>query len=501
MKTYIIQLEEHDDLISVRDKMSWAKSERILLVWPPRRKANIRSLDLVLLQRHAQALGAQLGIASRSGEIRRSATESHIPVFKTSSEAQLADWNDAIIKRPALVGGRRRLSRTQLNRMRKNLNLKQPAWTRNIYARIGIFSFGVLAVLIIFIIFLPSAKVKITPVQQNQSITITVTIDPSSSAVNISGVVPAYPVSTTVEGDSEMPATGKMTIPELQASGKVQFTNLGETRVQIAEGTVVRTVVDPAVRFLVTRAGEVPGGVGQKIELPVRAVDGGPAGNLKPDTLQAIEGALGLNLSVTNLEPTSGGGNVEKTTATTAERTQLFNRLSDSLSQQAWENMLAQVPAGGTLLHGSQTSEATSAAYNPPEGSSGSTLSLDLKQNEKAYYITENDLRSLGNLVLDASIPSGFEPLSDTLVIKPVGEPEVKANGQLAWQIRFDRSVAAHIVPLEVISIILGKTPKTAAENLSALINTTSSQISLTPSWWPWVPALPMRISVELVNQ
>jgi len=71
MKTQIIKLDSHDDVISIRDKMSWAKTERILLIFPRRLSLLMRNIDLLLLRRHAAELGAQLGIVARSNELRR----------------------------------------------------------------------------------------------------------------------------------------------------------------------------------------------------------------------------------------------------------------------------------------------------------------------------------------------------------------------------------------------------------------------------------------------
>jgi len=53
VKTQIITLESHDDLISVRDRLSWAKTPRILLVWAKYEKVTLRQVDLKVLQRHA----------------------------------------------------------------------------------------------------------------------------------------------------------------------------------------------------------------------------------------------------------------------------------------------------------------------------------------------------------------------------------------------------------------------------------------------------------------
>ena len=71
MKTQIITLESHDDLISVRDRLSWAKTPRILLVWPKYEKVTLRQVDLKVLQRHASSLGAQLGLVTRARRDRR----------------------------------------------------------------------------------------------------------------------------------------------------------------------------------------------------------------------------------------------------------------------------------------------------------------------------------------------------------------------------------------------------------------------------------------------
>src|SRR3972149_3670349 len=92
MKTQIITLESHDDLISIRDRMSWAKTPRILLVWPKSERIPLRPLDLKVLQRHAASLGAQLGLVTRYRSLRREAQALGIPVFKSTGQAQRKPW-------------------------------------------------------------------------------------------------------------------------------------------------------------------------------------------------------------------------------------------------------------------------------------------------------------------------------------------------------------------------------------------------------------------------
>jgi hypothetical protein len=495
MKTYIIQLEQHDDLISVRDKMSWAKSPRILLIWPPRRKANIRPLDLVLLKRHATALGSLLGIVSRSGDIRRSATDLKIPAFETPSEAQTEIWRIMPVLRTRV---RKKIGPDDLREMKKDLSPSEPNWINNPSARVGIFSAGVLAVLVFFIILLPSATIQITPITQPQKITIPIVVDPSASDVQISGVVPAYSISATVAGKDELPATGKMTVPEGRASGVVRFTNLTQSKVLIPEGTIIKTISDPSIRFFVTKEGEVPEGVGKSIDIPVRAFEGGFAGNLPEDSLQSIDGSLGLSLSVTNPDPTTGGVDAEKTSATEDDRAKLYKKVEELLSVQALTEIEAQVPPGGFLIEDSLFAEDKSIAFDPPLGEPGSNVSLDLEQEYHAFYIRTEDLEKLGALVLNSSLPEGYSPLANSMVVTPLGIPTIGDGGEIAWELAAEQLIAEDIDDMSVITKVMGKTPNSAIKHLSGIKMAGSPKITLSPSWWLLLPSIPMRIAVEL---
>jgi hypothetical protein len=495
MKTYIIQLEQHDDLVSVRDKMSWAKSPRILLIWPPRRTTNIRPLDLVLLKRHATALGSQLALVSRSGDIRRSAADSKIPAFKTPAEAQTEIWR---IKSVFRTGKRKKIESADLREMKKKLSHSEPDWMKNPPARVGIFSAGVLAVLVFFIILLPSATIQITPITKPQKITIPIVVDPSALDVQISGIIPAYSISATVAGNDVLPASGKITIPEGRATGVVRFTNLTQSQVQILEGTIVKTLTDPAVRFFVTKEAEVPEGVGESLEIPVRALEGGYAGNLPEDSLQSIEGSLGLSLSVTNPNPTTGGVDAEKTSATDEDREKLYKIVEKLLFDQALTEIESQVPPGGYLIADLLVAEDKSIVFDPPPGEPGANLSLDLEREYKAFYIRTEDLEKLGALVLNSSLPEGYSPLASSLVVTPLGTPAVRDDGGIVWELEAEQLMSEDIDDMAVITKVLGKTPNSAINRLSEIKMAGSPKITLSPSWWLLMPSIPMRIAVEL---
>ena len=89
MKIQIVHLETHDDVISTRDKMGWGQTNRIILIWPAKGAILDRPLDLVLLQRHSQSLGAQLSLVTRDEEVCFNAEQLGIPTFPSLRKAQL----------------------------------------------------------------------------------------------------------------------------------------------------------------------------------------------------------------------------------------------------------------------------------------------------------------------------------------------------------------------------------------------------------------------------
>src|SRR5215213_3500778 len=158
MKTQIITLESHDDLISVRDRMSWAKTPRILLVWPKYEKVTLRQVDLKVLQRHASTLGAQLGLVTRARRVRADAEVLRIPVFESTGQAQRVAW-----PKPRHKRWLQRAPRKDLREQREQVFAKEEAWRTHPAARVGAFIVGVASVLILAALFIPRAQVTLYP--------------------------------------------------------------------------------------------------------------------------------------------------------------------------------------------------------------------------------------------------------------------------------------------------------------------------------------------------
>lgn len=491
MKTQIITLESHDDLISVRDRLSWAKTPRILLVWPKYEKITLRQVDLKVLQRHASSLGAQLGLVTRARRVRKDAEALHMPVFESTGQAQRVTWPKPRRRRFA-----RRAPRRNLREQREQISAGEAVWRSYPVVRISTFLVGVLAVLTLVALFIPRARITLNPISKTQSIVLPVTASPSVESVFITGNIPAREKRVIVDGTQTVIVTGAAVIPQSKAKGDVEFRNLTQQAVTIPAGTVVRNA--EGMRFATTRNGEVEAGVDKLLELPIEAVDAGIAGNLEPEAINAIEGRLGLSLSVTNPEPTTGGRELPSVQASDADRKRAQTLLMKSLEQDAREKFSNEIAPGDLLFEKTMAvSQTLLEEYDPPAGAAGTQLTLTMQVEYAVLYAAASDLTELASLALNASLPSGFSAASDAVTVTPVAKPSLHQDGSAKWTMRAERKIVQQINAAYVTQLIQGfgawNVEAKLAENLPLA---GAPQIQLSPAWWPWMPIVPFRISV-----
>ncbi len=255
MKTYILRLEPHDDLVSTRDKMGWAKDSRILLVWPENKALLNRRLDLILLQRHSRSLGSQLALVTRDPEVHYFAPRLGIPVFRSLHKAQGQHWRvprrfrrfQEMAERPDLQGkledkpfGSPKTQGPESGRSRVALRPPIENYTLPPLARLALFLVGVLAVLALAASLAPSARLVLTPRTMVQDVLIDAWTGPDIDSVNISGAVPSQLITVAVEGRDSLPSSGSLRLTSQPATGTVTFTNLTDQPVKIPLGSGVR---------------------------------------------------------------------------------------------------------------------------------------------------------------------------------------------------------------------------------------------------------------------
>jgi hypothetical protein len=494
LKTKIITLESHDDLISVRDKLSWAKTPRILLVWPQYEKVTLRLLDLKVLQRHADSLGAQLGLVTRRMKVRRDAESLGIPVFRSTPEAQRKEWKQSTPREQFIPKPPRR----DLRELRDIAYPKESAWRTSLPGRIITFTFAVAAVLAIAILFIPHASVTVYPEIKAQSVTIPINASEANAAVSITGAIPARKISVTVSAEQTLAITHTITVPKSKAQGLVRFSNLSQGETVIPKGTIVSTTDDPPARF-VTLTDTLFGAQNKFVDVKIEALDPGSKGNVAADKIKAIEGLLGFSLTVTNQNPTSGGSDTQEIGATDDDRTKLREATLENLRRDAEAKLRAQVAADDILaLDTIEVVNITGETFTPEANQPGSTLTLKMQAEYSARTIANDDLNQLALAALDSSVPGGFAIIGPAS-LKVRGEPQTDSAGVTRFEIEVSRPMIRTVDRMRIFSVVRGNESAVVKDQLTKqLALRQPPEIIITPSWWKWMPLIPLNVSVEV---
>ena len=216
MKTQIIQLDQNDDYVSISDKITWSQTGHILLVWPKEGHPLDQRLELTLVKRQADRLGAQMALVTHDPEACFTARQIGIPVFEDLYRAQETPWpvvqeeNKRLISKPT----RPYWGSFYFRRANRRFGLEHPA------KRILSILMSLLALSALMVVILPGATITIVPKTDTQSITLTILADPSLNEINRStGSLPTYTQELSVEGSDSLETTGSVTIPSATSGG------------------------------------------------------------------------------------------------------------------------------------------------------------------------------------------------------------------------------------------------------------------------------------------
>jgi hypothetical protein len=136
--------------------------------------------------------------------------------------------------------------------------------------------------------------------------------------------------------------------------------------------------------------------------------------------------------------------------------------------------------------------------YDPPEGEPASELTLNLRLEYLAPFVRGSDLTDLAGGILDTSLPDGYQPMPETLTITHLTDPQFQNPSTASWRIRAERAIKALPDPNDAVSLALGQPPAGAVRRLAeALPLSGLPELDLYPSWWPVMPFLPFRITVN----
>lgn len=501
MKEQILQLDRHDDVNSARDKIGWTQASRVLLVWPGRGRVLARRLDLVLVKRHAESVGAQLAIVCDDSDVVDHARELGVPVFDTLADARRAHWTrrpPAGFPLPPKSSRPKALERPAPRPLPFRIPFPETLRRAGPVARYVWMAASALAVLGLGAFLFPRATIHLSPMPRDISVSLPLTANTSATEVDPAGVLPARTISATLEASERIATTGTKDVPSTPASGFVVFTNVIGQATTIPKGTGVRTTSGTTVRFTTVENVVIPTGRGQTVRVGITAAEPGPQGNVPAGLINAIDGPLGLQLAVVNDAPTTGGGVEQKAAVTEEDRTRLREQLLAQLTQQAVAKLTAQLGEHERMpVESVKITRIDAETYDRFPTEQAETLALTLRVRASGTTVNGEQAEQLAVEALHAAVEEGYTVIPGSESIAWAREPAVDEQGHLTFELAASAEAAAAIEPEAVRQVVGGESVRDAGRLLADRFPMVSPPvIEVHPSWFPRMPWLAFRIDV-----
>lgn len=354
-------------------------------------------------------------------------------------------------------------------------------------------------------LLLPSAHIVVTPrTERLGPLDVSITADIKATQPDpAAAIVPAKQVSVPVSVHNTFPATGKR-VQLTKATGTVRFQNLDPTSSnRIVAGSIVRTA--PGVRFRTAVTITVPKAelVGLMIfpanaSVSVTAVDGGPDGNVDPNTVVIVpNGENPLFLKVANPVATTGGTSQEFKRVTQDDVDGAVAALNASL-QEAFAEALADpsletggatvFPATGQL--GPSTPTADPATF---VGQEVATFALGMSATGTVIAADTAPLKGIAETHLKSAVKADHTLVPSSVEIT-IGDAIV--TGQtVTFPVRATADEIANLQPAALKAMVLGKP---VAEAKAILEGFGQVEISVSPDWSGSVPSFESRVDLTV---
>lgn len=504
----IIELEDYDDIHSIRDRLATADGPRVILVLPWDSPTLRKAVDLQIIQRFAAANQLEVAIVSTESEVRTTAREAGLPAFRSAKAAQrktawrrhddeedeLSPWQPSARKKREA-----KRAAVERNQVDAQTQRRHPAWRIIKYALVLI----VLVVLVgTGIAIVPRAEIKLVPRSTQLVTSLTLVADINAEELDpLTGHVPATEVSTIVRDLITIPTTGKRGIPNSRATGTIIFVNQLNAPVTVGKGTAVRTsATGQAIRFIVMDDVQVPAGIGAQAEGRVEAVEPGVTGNVPANFINEIEGVAALAVRVSNPAPLSGGGEREVRSVDAADRDTAREQIAPKLRQKAIEQLQADLgpnefliveSLGGTILESTFDREVTEQAEQ---------VTLLMRVQYTAQKVSSEDVNSLAYSALENQAPAGYGLIPQGLDFQR-GAAVLVDGTEDVFQFSV-QGVGYAAADLDISRATQQVAGKSVAEARSALQNLlplkSDPKIVVYPEWFPGLPPFSFRIHAEV---
>jgi hypothetical protein len=493
MKIQIVNVDPYDDYGSIRDKLLWSKAERALLVWPGRGEILHKRLDLVLLKRLGQQHRIVIGLLTFDPGVRANAKELSIPLFddlENLPEDTWAIWEtDAEI--PVIDHPRRELTRPE----KPSTGIKSP---RHPALRLLVLLLPISVFVLALMLLLPSSEVHVYPAMLREIVTLEFKLSsqPGPSTLDLD-----YDIrELVIEGERRIPTSGRISLPDQYAKGRILFTNLTETPITIPAGTSVRSSSFEGQYFRTEHMVHLDGSEGAQAFANVTAASAGLEGNLPSEAIDTIDGSLGIRVSASNPEAFNGGSSEIRAAVNRIDIQRLQDELEQDLQEKFLSTLSAQLSPELQYLESSyQIVEVLSVEFDAEVGDVADSLQLVLSLQASIAVINFNEAQRHAAMYLQSDLPAGYQFAHGSPQAMTVNEEHFQEDDDSYVEIVFEVITTREIDQGKLKNSLRGLALNEATDQLLIHSGKLAPQISISPSWWPRMPFFDQQINVIVV--
>ncbi|NLF03231.1 MAG: hypothetical protein GX601_19880 [Anaerolineales bacterium] len=499
----IIELQEQDDLPSIRQRLSWLDPGRVALVLPWDLVALSDRVDFDLLRREANRRQLEIAIVSPDPERRAVAHSLGWPAFASARDAQRAAvWR---LHRPKPVKPPPKHWWDAPVDLRPRRSRRSPRWVAWIWllSRIAIFLVALAVLAGSAYLIVPRAEVTLYAAGREFETIVLVSADPEIEEVDqVNQVIPARRVGIEIEGAIEVPTTGLAEMTFGSATGEVLFTNLLAQDYRVRAGTVVRTSSSSyPLRFRTTAEVVVP--AGGQATAPIESMDS-VGGNVGAYQINQVEGVAGSALRVINPRATGGAESRETHIVVQADYDQARTRLMRQLLDQAHAEISALDLLQATEFVPRQSLRIEAVpkqAYSRFIGEQAETVGLEMRLLVSGLAVDVHNAEVVAYVELARRLPPDFTLVDAHFDVGEVAEEDI-GPGQFSFFVTGYGYAAAELSPERALDIVLGKELDEARQQLMAELPLAQPPIiTVWPEHVRRIPLLPLRVSVDIKMQ
>jgi hypothetical protein len=243
----------------------------------------------------------------------------------------------------------------------------------------------------------------------------------------------------------------------------------------------------------------VPAGRSAEAVAEIRAIEPGLLGNLPAGAIDSVEGPLGLLVSVSNSEATRGGTDELRSAVSPDDRIHLIDELSGQLFAEALLDLEDTLPSDVHLVEGSlRHSDTVEQSFDRQVGEAAESISLTLALEIQGLTYHPENIDPAVKTALGDTLDVDELPVPGSLNFQIISGPEMVSEETASLRIRAWQMVHKIVDLSRIRELIRGHTPTYTSDLLAKLINLESvPKIKLTPSWFPRLPWLGMRIDIS----